>query len=51
MNTYTFEKAFSQGWVKITVEAASYQDALAALIFKVGSEADAAKYTFVGVAS
>jgi hypothetical protein len=47
MKTYTFEKAFSQGWVKIEVQAASYQEALAGLIFQVGSEAAAEKYTFV----
>ena len=48
MNTYTFEKAFSQGWVKIEIEASSYKEALAGLIFQIGSEVDAAKYTFVG---
>ena len=48
MKTYTFEKAFSQGWVKISVQAVNYSEALAALIFQVGSEADAAKYTFIG---
>ena len=47
MKTYTFEKAFSQGWVKIKVEASSYKEALDGLIFQVGSEAAAEKYTFV----
>jgi len=47
MKTYTFEKAFSQGWVKIEVGALSYKDALDRLIFQVGSQAAAEKYTFV----
>ena len=47
MKTYTFEKAFSQGRVKIAIEASSYSEALDALIFQVGSESDAAKYTFI----
>lgn len=51
MNTYTFKKAFSQGWVKIAIEASSYKEALAGLIFQIGSEVDAAKYTFVEVKS
>jgi len=45
--TYTFEKAFSWGWVKINVEAASYEEALDKLIYKIGGEVYAAKYTFV----
>jgi hypothetical protein len=47
MKTYTFGKAFSKGWVKIEIEAETYKEALAGLIFQVGSEADAAKYTFI----
>lgn len=44
MKQYTFVN----GSEKITVEAASYQEALAALIFKVGSEEEAAEYIFQG---
>jgi hypothetical protein len=44
MKKYTFIK----GDAKITVEAASYKEALAALIFQVGSEMEAALYTYQG---
>ena len=47
MKTYTFEKSFSQGWVIINVKAENYSEALAALIFQVGSESNAAKYTLI----
>jgi len=47
MNSYTFVKAFSQGWVKITVQADNYDDALVALAFQVGSSAAAKQYAFV----
>ena len=44
MKKYTFKSDESE----ITVDASSYQEALAALIFEVGSEAEAARFTFIG---
>ena len=44
MTTYTFEK----GSEIITVEAASYKEALVALTFKVGGEIEAAEYIYRG---
>ena len=44
MNQYTFFK----GKADITIEAANYAEALAALIFEVGSESDAAEWIYRG---
>lgn len=44
MKTYEFRN----GEKTVKIEASSYDDALADLIFKVGSEAEAAEWTFVG---
>ena len=42
MNTFTF----TNGNASFTFEAATYAEALAALVFEVGSEASASAFTF-----
>ena len=44
-HNYTFVK----GTERLTFEAASYQEAVAALIFRAGSEPEAAEYIFLGM--
>jgi hypothetical protein len=46
MKTYAFQ--FNDQ--KFEILSASYSEALSELIFRVGQEADAAKFTFVGEA-
>jgi hypothetical protein len=43
MKTYTFALASTP----FSTEAANYAEALAALVFEVGSEVEAAKYAFI----
>ena len=44
METYKF----GSGSQIIEIDAANYNEALAALIFQVGSEAETAKFIFIG---